>query len=109
MLEVIWSGSLERQGLCPGLSSYQGDACTAPVQDTDERYGATTHSDTARWRIPRGQKPVLKDQVVTLLQLGHSYTQILRKTQAPYRLIRTTAKELGIDRAAFWGHKGPSC
>jgi hypothetical protein len=47
-LEVTWSGSLERQALCPSLSGYRGSSALMPV--LERKVGEPSAYDTARER-----------------------------------------------------------
>jgi DNA-directed RNA polymerase specialized sigma24 family protein len=85
MFTVIWSGSLERQGLCPGLSSYMGSACTSQVQE-----GTLERGELGRQTKDYGSRidPALKAAILKRLAEGWAPYQVAEITGAAYGTVK---------------------
>jgi hypothetical protein len=93
MLEVVWSGTLERQGKCGGLSGYYGPSQLASQMPDTTIKGAATLTKPKRHYVS-AKGPTLRQQIETRLDAGMSLYQAMRETGASQR----TANKIAFTR-----------
>lgn len=112
VLEVAWSGALERRGMVGGLSSYCGPSSLlhSPAYGPDilEPLPPGVVRRRAEDRKPRAKPGAHDADVVALLRKGLSYNMIARALRCSATVARSVARRHGLCRRAqsnYAGHR----
>lgn len=103
-LETVWSGTLEREGKAPGLSTYSGPSSMFdPRWSKIERLEAGEVNEL-RLRPARVDAQT-KDRILQRLKFGMTYSQIHAEIGASVAVIRRVAQNNGIVPAWWKAHR----
>ncbi len=91
---VIWNGTLEREGRCQRLSSYQGGSqlATVIVQEHTAKKADSRHKPRVRFNITRQQIETIERM---LEQRAHSWGMIANKALVSRWTVSRMAMERG--------------
>jgi hypothetical protein len=90
MFEIVWSGTLEREGKCGGLSGYYGPSQLAVQMPDTQIVGAATLTKPKRHYVS-AKGPTMREQIETRLDAGMSLYQAMRETGASQRTANKIA------------------
>lgn len=108
VLETVWSGTLEREGKAPGLSTYSGRSSIFQSANWD-RLERLEPGEVNELRSTGGYQPKMKmtpeieDRILQRLKFGWSYRQIMRDVGVLLSQCRKVANTHGVDRRSWAG------
>lgn len=96
-MEVVWSGTLEREGKAPGLSAHRGPSTLHAMIDPLFRYERENKNTNAKMVGTKTLICTRLPQIERLLSIGCSAAVVSFRTGVHEEYVYKVAKQLGID------------